>query len=84
MTTSLLPFDHTPADQQVLWNTPRARTLIELLEVPAALAPEALAFGLAHHGADPQAVSWRELWRSSRSRAAHWCRRVWAAETASC
>ena len=70
MTAPLLPFDRrSPLDEE-LWDAPRPRTLIELVDTPAAIAPGAIAYGLAHHGAEPEGVTWGELQAGARARAA--------------
>jgi acyl-CoA synthetase (AMP-forming)/AMP-acid ligase II len=70
MTTSLLRFDPASPVQQALWKAPRARTLVEMIDAPASIAPDAVAYALAHHGADPEAVTWEALWTGARARAA--------------
>jgi acyl-CoA synthetase (AMP-forming)/AMP-acid ligase II len=71
MTTRENPFglDRDPLLQTRLWNARRATTLGDLIEVPAAMAPDVVAFGLTHHGAADESITWGALWTTSLQRA---------------
>jgi len=55
--------------RQRLWNEPRATNLLELIAMPGERYPDVVAFGLCHHGVDPEVITWGALWQAARARA---------------
>jgi acyl-CoA synthetase (AMP-forming)/AMP-acid ligase II len=48
-----------------LWDKPRAGNLPEMIAIPAEHCPDIIAIGLCHHGGEPEAITWRELWQAA-------------------
>lgn len=47
--------------RDLLWEEPRARTLVELLTMPGHRYPEVAAVGLCHHDDEPELLTWGDL-----------------------
>lgn len=56
-------------NHQRLWEEQRATNLVQMIAMPGENYPELVALGLCHHGSDPEAITWGELWQASRIRA---------------
>jgi acyl-CoA synthetase (AMP-forming)/AMP-acid ligase II len=56
-------------ERRRLWDEPRARHLVEMIRLPAERYPNLTAIHLCHHGAEPEAISWGELWRAASASA---------------
>jgi acyl-CoA synthetase (AMP-forming)/AMP-acid ligase II len=57
-------------ERRRLWDEPRARNLVEMIQLPAERYPDLTAIHLCHHGTEPEAISWGELWRAASACAA--------------
>lgn len=55
--------------RQRLWDEPRATNLLEMIAMPGEHFPDMVAFGLCHHGAEPEVITWGALWQAACSRA---------------
>jgi acyl-CoA synthetase (AMP-forming)/AMP-acid ligase II len=53
-----------------LWELPRATNLIEMIALPAERYPDMPEIHLCHHGGEPEAITWGELWRAATACAA--------------
>lgn len=56
--------------RRALWDEPRAKNLIELLQLPATRYPEVPAFALYQPGEPPATITWGELWNGAAAQAA--------------
>jgi fatty-acyl-CoA synthase len=60
----------TASVRDLLWEEPRAQTLVELLTMPGRNYADVAAVGLCHHGHDAEEITWGELLNDASVQAA--------------